>query len=338
MVLIVALFVVPAVFADDGRVPESKVALVIHGGAGSMSPDRLTEEDETLVRQVLAEALEAGHAVLRGGGSAVDAVESAIRVLEDSPRFNAGKGAVFTAAGKNELDASIMDGSAMQAGAVAGVTTIKNPITAARAVMERTPHVLLAGAGAETFAANEGLEIVEPDYFYTERRWESLERRREREREKAAEESTAARDRSIDRYFGTVGAVALDAEGSVAAGTSTGGMTYKQHGRVGDSPIVGAGTYANADCGVSATGHGEFFIRHAVAFDICARMRYLNLSILEAATSVVHGTLMETGGRGGIIAMDGDGNHALVFNTPAMYRGWIDDDGKARSAIFAGED
>ncbi|MFQ5527376.1 MAG: isoaspartyl peptidase/L-asparaginase family protein [Thermoanaerobaculia bacterium] len=321
--------------ASDTRASASSgIALVIHGGAGSLTPDRLSEEDEAEVRSILAGALETGYAVLWGGGSAVDAVEQTIRVLEDSPRFNAGKGAVFTAAGKNELDASIMNGAAMEAGAVASVTTVKNPITAARAVMEKTEHVLLAGVGAEAFAESMGLELVEPEYFFTERRWKALERRRQREKEKVDGEQSATRTGAGGDSFGTVGAVALDSAGRLAAGTSTGGMTYKQHGRVGDSPIVGAGTYASRNCGVSATGHGEYFIRHAVAFDICARMRYLNLSVLEAATSVVNGTLMETGGAGGIIAMDGEGNRALVFNTSAMYRGWTGPDGEPHTAIF----
>lgn len=332
--LLLLIPVMPSHSADAGEQAPGSVALVVHGGAGSLTPDRLEEDDEAEIRAKLAEALETGYTVLRAGGSAVDAVEETIRVLENAPRFNAGKGAVFTAEGKNELDASVMDGAAMQAGAVAGVTTVKNPITAARAVMEQTAHVLLAGVGAEAFAAGAGLEIVEPGYFFTERRWEALERRREREKEKAAENQSAVLTSDPDAYFGTVGAVAIDLHGRIAAGTSTGGTTYKQHGRVGDSPIVGAGTYANANCGVSATGQGEYFIRHAVAFDICARMRYLNLSVLEAATSVVNGTLMETGGDGGIIAMDGAGNRALVFNTSAMYRGWIGADGMPRTAIF----
>lgn len=338
LILVIGLIVSPVAHSSEpaGATPPN-VALVIHGGAGSLTPDRLSSEAEAAIRSVLAEALETGYAVLDEGGSAVDAVEATIRVLEDAPRFNAGKGAVFTAAGKNELDASIMNGAEMQAGAVAGVTTVRNPITAARAVMEKSEHVLLAGAGAEAFAESVGLEMVEPAYFHTERRWKALERRREREKarqDESAAAQSAGRAADSSAYFGTVGTVALDRDGRVAAGTSTGGMTYKQHGRIGDSPIVGAGTYANSYCGVSATGHGEYFIRHAVAFDICARMRYLKLSVLEAATSVVNGTLMETGGSGGIIAMDSSGNHALVFNTSAMYRGWVGSDGVPHTAIF----
>lgn len=324
----------PTHSSEAGKETTNKVSLVVHGGAGNMKPKDLPDEREAELRAKLAEALATGYAVLQSGGAALDAVERTIRVLEDSPLYNAGKGAVFTAEGKNELDASIMDGSAMQAGAVAGVTTIKNPISAARAVMEKTEHVLLAGPAANAFAASVGLETVNPEYFFTERRWEALQKRIEREKERAGENTAAAPGAQRNQYFGTVGAVALDAMGAIAAGTSTGGMTYKRHGRVGDSPIVGAGTYANRSCGVSATGHGEYFIRHAVAFDICARMRYLNLSVMEAATSVVNGTLMEVGGEGGIIAMDGTGNHALVFNTSTMYRGWIGSDGEPRTAIF----
>ncbi len=320
--------------SDAEKEAARKVALVVHGGAGTLKPEDLSEERETELRATLAEALATGYALLQNGGAALDGVEQTIRVLEDSPLFNAGKGAVFTAEGNNELDASIMDGSEMRAGAVAGVTTIKNPISAARAVLEETEHVLLAGPAANAFAASSGLETVDPKYFFTERRWQALQERIQREQESAGEDSAALAGTEPNAHFGTVGAVALDSAGAIAAGTSTGGMTYKRHGRVGDSPIVGAGTYANRACGVSATGHGEYFIRHAVAFDICARMRYLNLSVLEAATSVVNGTLMAVGGKGGIIAMDGAGNHALVFNTSGMYRGWIDSDGVPRTAIF----
>ena len=316
--------------------PPSRPALVIHGGAGTIKRSEMSPEREAEIRATLVEALEVGYKVLTDGGSALDAVERTIRVLEDSPLFNAGKGAVFTSEGKNELDASIMDGTGMRAGAVAGVTTIKNPISAARAVMEQTEHVLLTGPGAESFAESVGLDIVSNRYFFTERRWKSLQKKQEEERER--EFGLTGLSTSEDAYLGTVGAVALDRGGQLAAGTSTGGLTNKKHGRVGDSPIVGAGTYANASCGVSATGHGEFFIRHAVAFDICARMRYQDQSVGEAAASVVNGTLVEVGGAGGVIAMDGEGNYALVFNTRGMYRGWVDADGQARTAIYAHED
>ncbi len=318
------------------------VALVIHGGAGTITREIMTPDLERQYRDKLSEALATGHAILREGGSALDAVEATVRLLEDSPLFNAGKGAVFSAEGKNELDASIMDGSTLAAGAVAGVTRIKNPITAARAVMERTPHVLLAGSGAEAFAAAEGLEIVDPSYFFTERRWKALLQAREREAPPGADleplpdgggSGSGQGGRGGPGGLGTVGAVALDREGRIAAATSTGGLTNKKHGRIGDSPIVGAGTYAEAGCGVSGTGKGEFFIRYAVAYDICARMRYQGLPIREAAERVI-GILKDAGGAAGVIALDGQGRPALVFNTEGMYRGWILADGVPHVAIY----
>jgi beta-aspartyl-peptidase (threonine type) len=309
---------------------DSPFALVIHGGAGTIRRADVTPEKEAEYTERLTAALAAGHELLGANGSALDAVEAVIRLLEDSPLFNAGKGAVFTAARRNELDASIMDGAALEAGAVAGVTTVRNPISAARAVMERTPHVLLSGPGAEAFAAEAGLEIVDPSYFATERRLRALERAQERETEESARASGEP-----DRYLGTVGAVALDRQGRIAAGTSTGGMTNKRHGRIGDSPIIGAGTYANAECGVSATGHGEYFIRHAVAFDICARATYEGRTAGEAAHHVIHEVLAPRGGSGGVITLDRQGRHAAAFNTDGMYRGWIGVDGEPHVAMFA---
>jgi len=293
------------------------IKLVIHGGAGTLQPSDFTADEEAAYRERLSAALTTGYEILSAGGSAVDAVEATIRLLEDSPLFNAGKGAVFTAERRNELDASIMDGSALQAGAVAGVTVVRNPISAARAVMEKTPHVLLSGPGADAFASAQALEIVEPGYFSTERRLRALDKAQAREA--AAEEAVPA------GKHGTVGAVALDRQGRIAAGTSTGGMTNKRHGRIGDSPIIGAGTYANEQCGVSATGHGEYFIRHAVAFDICARLRYNGSSVGEAARQVIHEVLGPIGGTGGVIVLDRQGHHAMEFNTLGMFRGWIDD-------------
>ena len=313
---------------ETARVP----ALVIHGGAGTLLRENISEQEEREYNEALAAALEAGYSVLTAGGSAVDAVETTLRLMEDSPLFNAGKGAVFTAEGRNELDAAIMDGSSMEAGAVAGVTTIKHPITAARAVMEQTQHVLLAGEGADGFARSVGIETVDPAYFFTERRWQAMQRALARDQESSAAVTGAGGGGG--GHFGTVGAVALDNEGRLAAGTSTGGMTYKKHGRVGDSPIIGAGTYANAGCAISATGHGEFFIRYAVAHDICARLRDSDLSIEEAAQQVVMGVLVEAGGEGGVIALDHLGNPALVFNSSGMYRGWILGDGEPHTAIY----
>ena len=308
------------------------IAIVIHGGAGKIDREALTPERERLYHATLEQSLRAGHAILARGGSALDAVEAAIVVMEDAPVFNAGKGSVFTAEGKNELDASIMDGRALQAGAVGGVTTVKNPIRAARAVMEKTPHVLFTNKGAEKFAADHGLEIVEPKYFFTERRWKQIQKWRKQQ--EAKPQAAAEPDRHAD-YFGTVGCVALDAQGNLAAGTSTGGMTGKRFGRIGDSPIIGAGTYAdNRTAGISCTGHGEYFIRHAVAHDIPTRMAYKQESLAKAARDVVQTVLKPAGGSGGIIGIDTHGNVVMEFNTPAMSRGYIDRDGKTKTAIF----
>ncbi len=348
----------------------SPIVLVIHGGAGTIRREDMTAEREAEYRAALEAALTAGFAVLEGGGSSLDAVETTVRLMEDSPLFNAGKGAVFTADGRNELDASIMDGATLRAGAVARVTTIKNPISAARAVMERTEHVLLAGEGAEQFAADEGLALVEPAYFFTQRRWDQLEERRRRERAEAtpgpasappaagrtsappSDTSASATEReeapppetvrepttaAPSSAFGTVGALALDRAGRLAAATSTGGMTYKRFGRVGDSPLIGAGTYADPQCAVSGTGHGEFFIRYAVAYDVCARVRYLGQPIGEAARSVIHGVLLPAGGEGGVIALDARGNVALELNTEGMYRGWRREGEPPQVAIYGEE-
>jgi beta-aspartyl-peptidase (threonine type) len=268
--------------------------------------------------------------VLEANGSALDAVVAAIRIMEDSPLFNAGKGAVFTADGKNELDAAIMDGTGLRAGAVAGVTHVKNPITLARRVMDASPHVMLTGAGAEAFAKQQGLELVEESYFFTQSRWDALQRAKQAE----ARPPTGLRDDEGDRKFGTVGAVALDRQGRMAAGTSTGGMTNKRWGRVGDAPIIAAGTYANARCGVSATGHGEYFIRNVVAYDICARMEYRGETLEQAARYVVMEKLVAQQGEGGVIAMDAYGNYTMPFNSSGMYRGRIGRDGVPEVAIF----
>lgn len=302
--------------------PSSPLALVIHGGAGTIRQSDLSPDMEARYREKLTEALKTGYAILSQGGSSLDAVEATIRLLEDSELFNAGKGAVFTAEGKNELDASIMDGSTLQAGAVAGVTTIKNPISAARAVMEQTDHVLLSGAGADVFGESIGLEIVDPEYFFTQRRWDSLQRH------KSSEQKTAPDARSI----GTVGALALDREGRLAAATSTGGTTNKRWGRIGDSPLIGAGTFANKDCAVSATGTGEYFIRNAVAHDICARAEYSNLSVSQAAETVIFEVLEPD--IGGVITLDSQGKPSMPFNTEGMYRGYILSNGESVVEIY----
>ncbi len=313
----------------------SPTALVIHGGAGVIERSALSAADERAVRADLGRALDAGNAILTGGGSALDAVQAAIVVLEDSPRFNAGKGAVFDADGGHQLDASIMEGHTRRAGAVAGVTTVRNPIRLARAVMEHSQHVMLAGTGAEAFAdTREDIVRVPNRWFDTDTRRRQLELAQAREQ---AQAGLTPEDRipTVDgMYFGTVGAVALDAHGHIAAATSTGGMTNKRWGRIGDSPVIGAGTYADARCGVSGTGWGEFYIRAAVAHDICARVAYRGDTLAAAAEEVVNKVVPALGGDGGAIALDRDGNIAMPFNTSGMYRAWIKPDGSRRVAIF----
>ena len=307
-------------------------ALVIHGGAGIMSREDVRAEDEAVIRADLDRALDAGNSILAKGGTALDAVSASIRVLEDSPWFNAGKGSVFDSEGRHELDASIMEGHTRRAGAVAAVTTVKNPVLLSRAVMEHSEHVMLVSAGAEKFADTRAeIQRVDPSYFDTDRRWQQLLDAR-------ALESAQTTHTVQGTYFGTVGAVALDAHGHIAAATSTGGMTNKRYGRVGDSPIIGAGTYADERCGVSGTGWGEFFIRAVVAQDICARVAYRGDSIAQAAHDVIHGVVATMGGDGGAIALDRQGNIAMPFNTPGMYRGWIRPDGSRGTAIFPDAD
>lgn len=293
--------------------------LVLHGGAGNIVKGRYTAEEEKEIEDKLNEALSIGYNLLSNGNSSLDAVEKVIKILEDSPLFNAGKGAVFSADGINELDASIMDGKTMNVGAVAGITKIKNPISLARTVMEKSQHVMMVGNGAENFAEQNGFEFVDPEYFYTGKRWKSLQKAKASERKK-----------KNDEKYGTVGCVALDKNGNIAAGTSTGGMTNKKFGRVGDSPIIGAGTYANNNtCGISATGHGEYFIRLSVTKDISDLIEYAGLSLEEAADSVIHSKLEKIGGMGGVVAIDKYGNIVMPFNTNGMFRGYILDDGKA---------
>jgi beta-aspartyl-peptidase (threonine type) len=376
----------------------NKIAIAIHGGAGTIRRSAMTAEAEAAYRAALTEALQAGYAVLKSGGTSLDAVSAAVVVLEDSPLFNAGKGAVLTADGATELDAAIMDGATLRAGAVAGVRGVKNPIRLARRVMDSSEHVLLVGAGAEDFAAREGFERMPPEYFLTERRRQELERlRRESDdaqggakgsprspdetpseningggdsknpskndvkpikksrpktqkigrasaREgapvrKAESAATTTQAPLEEKKYGTVGAVALDSYGNLAAATSTGGMTNKRYGRVGDAPIIGAGTYAsNSSCAVSATGHGEYFIRSVVAYDIAAQMEYKRLSLKDAANETVMKKLVERGGSGGVIAIDAQGNIAMPFNSEGMYRGYIDTAGNLRVEIFRSEE
>jgi L-asparaginase / beta-aspartyl-peptidase len=311
--------------------------ILIHTGAGNFTVQSLGER-EAPMREAMTAALSAGHAVLARGGSSLDAVEAAIVILEDSPHFNAGKGAVFTHSGTNELDSSIMDGRTRQAGAVAGLKHVKNPVRLARLVMETSPHVMMVGEGAEAFAREQGrIEMVDEKYFYTERAWTLLQRALEQEKTRPQTGATPAPWQKPD-YFGTVGAVAIDQQGNLAAATSTGGMTNKRYGRVGDSPIIGAGTYAsNASCAISATGHGEYFIRYTVAHDICARVEYRGMGVQAAADMVVREVLREAGGEGGVIGMDRAGNVAVSLNVTGMGRGYMGSDGKVQIA-FAADD
>ena len=316
-----------ALAAASAAAEPPRTALVIHGGAGVITRKDLPAAKQAEYEAALNQALDAGDAVLKRGGSAREAVIAAVRVMEDSPLFNAGKGAVFNAEGGHELDAAIMEGHTRRAGAVAGARTVKNPVLLAEAIMEHSPHVMLAGAGAEAFAdTRPELERVEPTYFDTPHRLEQLRKAQDAVRMAVRPEKNT--------YFGTVGAVALDREGRIAAATSTGGMTNKRWGRIGDAPIIGAGTYADAQCGVSATGWGEFFIRATVAHDICARVAYRGDSLKAASDAVVMQVVPELGGDGGVIALDKDGNIALPFNTEGMYRGWIKPSGERGVAIF----
>lgn len=330
---------VPAALAQDGppaaATQAGRTALVIHGGAGFVPKASLTDVDLREVHATLDEALDAGNRVLAGGGAALDAVQAAIRVLEESPRFNAGKGAVFNAVGGHELDASLMEGHTRRAGAVAGVSTVRSPILLARAVMEHSPHVMMAGQGAEAFAdTRPEIERVPNRWFDTEQRRRALEQAREKE----ARDPAAVLADDAPAYFGTVGAVALDRQGHIAAGTSTGGMTNKRFGRVGDAPVIGAGTWADDRCGVSGTGWGEFYIRNAVAHDICARVAYRGDTLADAAGEVVNRVVPAAGGDGGAIALDREGNIAMPFNSGSMFRGWIHPDGSRGTAIHEEDD
>ncbi|MHC9086826.1 isoaspartyl peptidase/L-asparaginase family protein [Luteimonas sp. RIT-PG2_3] len=334
--LTTCFLVLIAMNAHAADKPASPTALVIHGGAGVIERKDLSAGEERDIRAALDQALQAGQAVLSAGGTALDAVQAAVVTLEENPRFNAGKGAVYNALGKHELDASIMEGHTRRAGAVASVTTIRNPIKLARAVMEHSEHVMLIGAGAEQFAdAQPALERVPNTWFDTETRLKQLQDAQAREQREA---HSADAGNLKGKYFGTVGAVALDVHGHIAAATSTGGMTNKKWGRVGDSPIIGAGTWADVECGVSGTGWGEFFIRNAVAHDICARVKYAGDSLKVAADEVIMKVVPELGGDGGAIALDRQGNIAMPFNTSGMYRGWVKPDGSRGTAIFGETD
>jgi beta-aspartyl-peptidase (threonine type) len=326
--VLIALLLVLLSFSPPARASGAPVAIAIHGGAGTLRREEMDAEREAAFRAALRQAVLAGHEVLMQGGASLDAVRTAIRLLEDEPLFNAGRGAVFNADGINELDASIMDGATRNAGAVAAVHRVRHPIDLAAAVMTNSAHVLLIGDGAERFAEEQGFELVDPSWFRTEHRWQQLQDAKARETAGAPGDSS---------FWSTVGAVALDGEGNLAAGTSTGGMTNKRFGRVGDSPIIGAGTFAdNESCAVSGTGHGEYFIRWVVAYDICQRVAG-GADITNAADAVVRGVLVEAGGDGGVIAMDAQGRIAMPFNTQGMYRASVDVNGKVYVGIYGDE-
>ena len=318
-------------------VKKSEFAIIIHGGAGTILKKNMSPEKEAAYKAKLEEAIRIGYNILKNGGSSLDAVTKTINVMEDSPLFNSGKGAVFTNAGTNEHDASIMDGKTLNAGASAGTQTVRNPINLARAVMDKSKHVMLSGKGAELFAQEQGLKIVDPKYFYTEKRFKSLQKIKKAEKAELDHDNKIAfYDSDIkDSKFGTVGCAALDKNGNLAAGTSTGGMTNKRWGRIGDSPIIGAGTYANnATCAVSSTGWGEYFIRAMVAHDISALMDYKGLTLKEAAQLVIQKKVPELGGDGGIVAIDKNGTMVAEFNTAGMYRATMNDKGELDVKIY----
>ncbi|MBS4012649.1 MAG: isoaspartyl peptidase/L-asparaginase [Bacteroidetes bacterium] len=321
--LLIHLVLMPAyIFGGDN------FTLVIHGGSGNIPRETITEQEMIEYESVLALALKHGEQMLKSGADALDVVVEVVKILEDSSLFNAGKGSVFNIDGRNELDASIMCGKTGNAGAVAGVTTIKNPIEAARKVMEKSPHVMMIGKGAELFAFEQGVTIVDPSYFFDQKRWNQY-------REVLRKSQGSIDNEDQNEKMGTVGAVALDKNGNMAAATSTGGMVAKKYGRVGDSPIIGAGTYAeNGVCAVSATGHGEFFIRNVVAYDIAAQVKYAGKTIEEAAGNIIKGKLADLKANGGVIVLDKDGNVAMVFNTTAMFRGYINHKGESQVKIF----
>ena len=322
---------VPAFTADLEPQGKPPVAIAIHGGAGTILKSSMTPEKEADYKRVLTHAVKHGYTLLQKGEKGEVAVVETIKILESSPLFNAGIGAVYTFDGEHELDASIMHGGSKNAGAVAGVKTIRSPIEAALLVMNESPHVMLSGEGAEDYAKENGLEQVDNSVFDTEFRKQALDKAKAR----MQQVSNGYGSQQGNERFGTVGAVVLDSEGNIVAGTSTGGMTAKRYGRIGDSPVIGAGTYAdNESCAVSATGHGEYFIRYNVAADICARMKYQGLTLNDAANTVVNDVLVKAGGDGGVIAIDAKGNLAMPFNSAGMYRASIDINGEVKVAIY----
>jgi len=338
LILLSFLITTSCVEISKKEVAEPKFGLVIHGGAGTILRKNMTPEKEAKYRAVLAEAIQVGHEILKAGGSSQEAVERTINIMEDSPLFNAGKGAVLNSNASIELDASFMEGKSLGAGAISGVRTVKNPISAAIKVMEASPHVMLSGSGADAFASEQGLEIVSPDYFLTERRINALKEVQKASFISKSNHKYQSTDFINQQRYGTVGCVALDIFGNLAAGTSTGGMTNKKWNRIGDAPIIGAGTYANNEtCAISSTGWGEFFIRTVVAHDISALMEYKRLSIQDAAYEVIHNKVAKLGGDGGVIGIDSNGNMMMEMNTPGMYRAKMDAQGKMEVKIYIDE-
>ncbi len=331
-----AVLLLSLIFINAHSIAADKFGIVIHGGAGTIKKENLTNEKLEAINAVLTKATEAGYSALENGESSLDAIAIAINILEDSPIFNAGLGAVYTYDGLHALDASIMDGATRNAGAIAGVAHIKNPINLARTVMDKSVHVMLSGAGAEEFAIQQGFDLVPADYFDTPHRYEAWKKARQRLADAKTLEQQASVYLQDDFRYGTVGAVALDKNGNLAAGTSTGGMTAKRFDRIGDSPVIGAGTWAdNNSCAVSATGHGEYFIRNHVAADICARVKYQNKSVETAAEEIIQDVLKPIGGTGGVIVIDAQGNFTMEFNTPGMYRAVKTTDKNLEVGIFA---
>lgn len=343
--LVTKVLMMPSCFVLLSSLPtlaaDNPIAIAVHGGAGTISKAKMTPQRRAAYEKQLLAAVNKGYQLLEQGQSSQQAIIAAIQVLENSPLFNAGKGAVYTFEGHHELDASIMNGKTLNAGAVSGVTNVKNPILLAEQVMENSVHVMLSGSGAEKFAKHQGLNLVENNYFNTDARYKSLLKAKKKLAEKEAELKdfqAAHQTLPLEYKYGTVGAVAVDKSGTISAGTSTGGMTAKRYGRIGDAPIIGAGTYANNDsCAVSATGHGEYFIRYHVAADICARMAYQGKSLAEAADYVVNDVLVKAGGSGGVIAIDAQGNVATPFNSTGMYRAVKMQGQPAKAAIFKNE-
>jgi beta-aspartyl-peptidase (threonine type) len=323
---------------NETMTKQNEFAIIIHGGAGTILKKNLSDEKEKAYKVKLEQAIRTGYTILKDGGTSQEAVVKTIQVMEESPLFNAGKGAVFTHEETNELDASFMDGKTLNAGAVAGVMNVKSPIELAVKIMTDSDHVMLSGKGASLFAKEKGLEIVDPAYFYTERRFNSLQNIKDKEKTAVAldDKKAAFYDADIkNSKFGTVGCVALDKDGNITAGTSTGGMTNKRWGRIGDAPIIGSGTYANnKTCGVSSTGWGEYFIRSQVAYDISAQMEYQQKSLKEATADVIQNKLTKLGGTGGVVALDKNGNMSFEFNTAGMYRAFMDDQGKLTVKIY----